>query len=545
MKLISNQKNETHLTEISRLLEKAEEVIFCIAFLKNSGLNSIVEQLKNIPTKCKLFIGTDFYLTEPSALRRLYKDGHTLYLTKKDKTTYHPKIFYFKNSNSIDILVGSTNITGGGFESNIEASFAINTTFNSEIDKEFYVFLNSLIEYSTLVSSDEIISSYEIRYSAYRRRHSNADEQFQIDLQKITEEELKEAEEKEKLKITSGHSSNNRQFVFNQKDYDEFEIFLPRYIEYKTNERTSGVVNKDTGPKDLLKWYQGIKEFIKHEALPEDITKRLIDVDFPIGNGWDATIRMIWNKRYEKLLEYKDKEQKKLNYTYVPQTKKTDNPYYKLGTWIAQQKQRRKGNLTPDWDWGYEEKKMKAINYLWDRPELGGELDDEGWWVDLMKLQEYYIDKRNYHSVPSQSTRLGKWLNDQMTLKRTGSRQKKEKKFLNKSREELLGELLKKNNVEWNWQVQLEREGILEGLKGWQELIEWEKQIGNRKPTDAEINYFKGIRNWKNTTRNRSKKWDRDKEKWKIDLLTKAGFPLPDSADLQSVPTKLNKQNKK
>ena len=215
-----------------------------------------------------------------------------------------------------------------------------------------------------------------------------------------------------------------------------------------------------------------------------------------------------------------------------PQTKKTDNPYLKLGSWVAQQKQRRKGNQTPEWDWDYEENKMKAINYMWDRPELGGELDDEGWWEDLMKLQQYYSDRRNFHSVPSQNTKLGKWLNDQMTLKRTGTRQKgREKKFLNKLREDLLSELLKKNNVEWNWQEQLEREGILVGIKGWLELIEWEKQKGNRKSTDAEINYFKGIRSWKSSIRNRSKKWDRIKEKWKIDLLTKAGFPLPEPND--------------
>ena len=53
------------------------------------------------------------------------------------------------------------------------------------------------------------------------------------------------------------------------------------------------------------------------------------------------------------------------------------------------------------------------------------------------------------------------------------------------------------------------------------------KQKGTRKPTDAEVSHFKSIRNWMATTRNRSKKWDRVKEKWKIDLLTKEGFPLP------------------
>ncbi len=534
MKIINNGETENHFKIITDHLDRAEEIIFCVAFLKSSGLNTIIEKLKG-KSKTKFFIGTDFYLTEPTALRRLFKEGFEVYLTKKEKATYHPKIYYFKSGQDITIIIGSTNITSGGLTTNIETSLQINIQANSAVDIEFQKTLLCFIEHSTLIS-DNLILDYEKRFSAYRSRHNKADIDFELDLQKIIEEELKRQEQEaiKTTKSTKGQSTKNRtELVFTQKDYDEFEVFFPRYIDYKTNVRTSGVVNKDTGPKDLIKWYQGIKAFIKAEALPDDISLRLIDVDFPFGNGWGPTIRMMWDKRYAQLLEFKEKEQKNLNYTYVPQTKKKDNPYHKLGSWVAQQKQRRKGNQTPAWDWDYEENKMLALNYMWDRPELGGELlDDEGWWADLMKLQEYYSDKRNYHTVPSQDTKLGRWLNEQMTLKRTGTRQKgKVKKFLNPTREGLLGELLKQNNVEWNWKIQLEREALIEGIKGWKELLEWEKQKGTRKPTDAEIKYFKGIRNWKATTRNRSKKWDRVKEKWKIDLLTKEGFPLPQPND--------------
>lgn len=530
MKIISNKESENHFKIISDLLDRAEEIIFCVAFLKSSGLNTIIEKLKG-KSKSKFLIGTDFYLTEPTALRRLYNEGFEVYLTQKDKATYHPKIYYFKTGQEITLIIGSTNITSGGLKTNIETSILLNTQVNSTVDIEFQKTILDFNEHSVLIS-DKVISDYEKRYSAYRNRHSKADLEFQLDLQKLLEEELKrqEQEENKSPKTTKGQSTRNKTaLVFTQKDYEDFEIFFPKYIDYKTNVRTNGVVNKNTDQKDLFKWYQGIKAFIKDETLPEDISLRLIDVDFPFGNGWGATIRMMWDKRYKELLEYKEKEQKNLNYTYVPQTKNTDNPYYKLGSWIAQQKQRRKGNQTPVWDWDYEENKMLALNYMWDRPELGGELlDDEGWWADLMKLQQYYSEKRNYHTVPSQDTKLGRWLNEQMTLKRTGTRQKgKVKKFLNPTREGLLGDLLMKNNVEWNWKIQLEREALIEGIKGWKELLEWEKQKGTRKPTDAEVSHFKSIRNWMATTRNRSKKWDREKEKWKIDLLTKEGFPLP------------------
>jgi HKD family nuclease len=42
MKLICNKIGEHHLSEIIEKLDSADEIIFCVAFLKNSGLNSII-----------------------------------------------------------------------------------------------------------------------------------------------------------------------------------------------------------------------------------------------------------------------------------------------------------------------------------------------------------------------------------------------------------------------------------------------------------------------------------------------------------------------
>ena len=530
MRIISNQESKTHLTEINELLDQADEVIFCVAFLKNSGLYSLTEKLKSKNKKGIFYIGTDFYLTEPTALRKLVNDGHLVYITKKDKSTYHPKIFYFKNDNKINIIIGSTNLTSGGLETNIETSLSVETTENSIIDLELKEFITSIEKYSTLIADNKPILEYESRYSAYKNRHKQADIDFEYDLLKILELE-RQKEEAELLKLqkqkSNSTSSKNSIVKISTDDYETFFENLKKYIDYTTNTRKATAVNKNHSDKDLVKWYSRMKELIKHEALPEDLAFQLIDANFPFENAWGGTIKMMWDKNFKILLEFKEKEQKNLDYTYVLQTKKANSPHFDLGRWIAQQKQRRKGQHGSPWT-DYEEQKMQSINYIWDRPELGGEADDDGWWGSLMELQQYYKEKRNFKTVPSQGTTLGRWLNDQMTLKNTGILKKdKERRFLNPLREDLLGELLTKNNIEWKWQEQKERELILEGLKGWKELNEWEAKLGNRKPTSAEVKYFQKIRTWKASTRNRSKKWDREKEKWKIDLLTKAGFPLP------------------
>jgi HKD family nuclease len=531
MRVISNHTSQTHLTVIDKLLDNADEVIMCVAFLKNSGLNSIVAKLKHKVNKCQFFIGTDFFLTEPAALRKLFNDGHTVHITKKERTTYHPKIFYFKKDNTIDILIGSTNLTSGGLETNIEASFALTTTTNSEIENEFIEILASLRQHSLLITNDQIISDYEKRFIAYRNRHLQADKEFEIDLQQIIDLEI---ERENKLKLKSAQSSEDttpRQSIIEIKpsDYKEFPIYLSKYIYYRTNIRNTGAVNKEYEDKDLVRWYNRMKELIKHEALPDDLALQLIDVDFPFDNAWGGTIKMMFDIRFKELLAFKEKEQKHLDFTYVKQTHNRENPYYKLGTWIAQQKQRRKEQNGSPWT-NYEEQKMISINYLWDVPNNGSEPDDEGWSEWLVQLEEYYENPKNFKSIPHQNTKLGKWLNLQITNKLTGTRGKV-KKYLHPVREALLGNVLKANGVEWEWKKQNERESIERIIDLWEELKNWDSKQGNNKPSETEQKRNSYIRQEIAQARNRSKKWTKPKDKWKLEMYIKVGFPLPTKDD--------------
>ncbi len=117
-----------------------------------------------------------------------------------------------------------------------------------------------------------------------------------------------------------------KKIKINSNDYEIFPFFLERYKIYKRDVRSSGVVYKDTKvPEEieLLGWYQRMKELIKHNALPDDLAMQLIDADFPIENGWPNTLRMWWDIKFQKLLEFKEKEQKHLDYTYVLTNKKS------------------------------------------------------------------------------------------------------------------------------------------------------------------------------------------------------------------------------
>jgi len=154
MQLISNQIRPFHGQTINRLIKKSDKIIICVAFLKLSGLNFILKELKHKVGKCTFYIGTDYFLTEPIAVRKLISQGHLVFKIHKPHSTFHPKIYYFKQGNSISILTGSANMTGGGLETNFEISLLIETHTNSAIDKD----LNPLLKPSLIAQMTSVMN---------------------------------------------------------------------------------------------------------------------------------------------------------------------------------------------------------------------------------------------------------------------------------------------------------------------------------------------------------------------------------------------------
>lgn len=522
-----------------------------VAFAAISGVNKLLPSLLTAQKNYKklvFFIGVDNKGTSKQALELLLEKNIETYIYHKDEEqiTYHPKLFLFEGGRHSRVIIGSSNLTYSGFLNNIEASIQLD--FKTGTDKQgnkllkevksYFSNLIDLTNNSVFKLDKDLIEKYDkagLLYSQIRTGKGT------------TEEQPNDGENPDEKSTTAPFYTDKfgdgqepverptyeRKIVATANDYEVFPFFLERYKVYKRDVRTSGVVYKDTKvPEEieLLGWYQRMKELIKHNALPDDLAMQLIDAEFPLENGWPATIRMWWDIKFQKLLEFKEKEQKHLDYTYVLQTKNPDSPHYELGSWIAQQKQRRKKQHGSKWG-EYEEEKMKSINYLWDVPNFGSKPKDDDWADRLVELEEYYSIKENYKTIPHQlNTKVGKWLNEQISLKLTGSRGKKVKTYLHPVREALLGDVLAKNGVEWKWQEQKEREAIIDGLKKWDEWKQWQKTVVGRQLTDEEKEHNKANQDWVSQTRFRSKKWIKT-DKWKVDLLIKAGFPLPKMDD--------------
>ena len=509
-----------------------------VAFVALTGVDKILPSIKSSRDKFKnlrFYVGVDNKGTSKEALEKLLYNEIEIYIYHRDEDyiTYHPKLFLFEGEKFSRVIIGSSNLTSSGFIANIEASIQLD--FNTKTDKqgiklireikEYYKDLIELSNTHTRKLTRELIDEYEEADLLYKQFFSNKKEESQPTDGENGNKKTKKVKLPD-VDLTDGFDPKDtpdydKNVKATQNDYDNFDYFLERYIVYKRDVRSSGVVTKTTDDKELLRWYFRMKELIRNEAMPDDLLLRLIDVDFPVGDGWEKTSMMIWEKRFKEMLAYKREFNPDSEITHVPQFKEKSHPHYSIGSWCAQQKQRRKGNQTPLWS-DYEEERMNSVNFLWEVPNLGSEPDDEGWYEKLLELESYYKDKNNFKSIPHQHTKIGKWLNEQITLKLTGSRGKV-KKFLNPLRTELLGEVLSKNGVDWEWQKQKEREAI-ENLA--------EEFIKNQDPKELEKlskDERKKYQDRVSQARYRSKKWDDTKRL----ILINAGMELPKKEESQ------------
>lgn len=250
MQIITNNKKPTHLSTINRLLDNSDEVIICVAFLKTSGLDLILDRLTD---NCTFYVGTDYYLTEPLAIKKLLRIGIPVYLTKKVKSTFHPKIYYFKKGNDISILTGSANVTGGGFETNFEVSVLIQTKKNSSVDKDFNGMIEAYSSNSTHITGEVQISQYEREFDIYRKKHRKADKEFK-----------NEIEGTHKLDL-----SQLNKFVEEYVADGRIEDFAERTEYYKTAKQlmNSLTKNKIASPNEFLDYYEKIAKSFHSSGL--------------------------------------------------------------------------------------------------------------------------------------------------------------------------------------------------------------------------------------------------------------------------------------
>ena len=515
-----------------------------VAFAAISGvrmLASYIKQAKENYKQIRFFIGVDNRGTSKEALEQLIRDNIETYIyhDKRDFVTYHPKLFIFEGEKHTRIIIGSSNLTSSGIKNNIEASMQLD--FLTATDKQGRNVLNEIKEYySDLLNLksdklklldrdllDELISQNLLFNQSANNNKTTETKANDGENAEGHEENVEVPDFDIETGFEQKHSKpQTKEKRFTENDYERFDTLFERYVVYKRDIRPSGIVSKHTEDRELFRWYQKMNALYNKDGLPTEIEEKLKSVDFPFeGVGIERRRLIKWDKDFEKLIDYKNKVDPKGKYTHVPQFSDKSNPYYKLGIWCAYQKQRRKGNenYPPAWT-QHEEDKMNSINFLWEPSNAGGRPKDDEWTDNLVVLENYYSDKNNFKTVPSQKTTVGHWLNDQMTFK---LRQERENRtdLISAIRIEMLGDLLARNGIEWEWEKQKHREGIERKINSWRKVEELVNTGKIKYLTDKEKKQLKKMRDDVAQLRSQSKKWNNDKNRWKYELLDKAGFP--------------------
>ncbi|WP_241778995.1 phospholipase D-like domain-containing protein [Pseudomonas corrugata] len=134
MKLLLNGYDSGHGDEIIGLLSNAEHLECMVAFAKSSAGKTFLEPLKQAIERgmtARVAVGLSLFVTDPAMLYELLKvekNSHgklELYLSSTEDT-FHPKVYAVREPKSYKVIVGSANLTAGGFTNNYEASVVVN-----------------------------------------------------------------------------------------------------------------------------------------------------------------------------------------------------------------------------------------------------------------------------------------------------------------------------------------------------------------------------------------------------------------------------------
>lgn len=167
-KLLSN-KNEKIISSLRYELEQCDEFIISVAFITESGVTMILEQLRELNrrgVKGKILTGDYLTFTQPKALKKLMEfENIDIKLVSDEK--FHAKGYFFRKNDLWTMIIGSSNLTQTALTTNFEWNLKITSLRDGKIAKNilenFYVVFNSIEK----LSADRL-KIYEQTYDMYK-----------------------------------------------------------------------------------------------------------------------------------------------------------------------------------------------------------------------------------------------------------------------------------------------------------------------------------------------------------------------------------------
>jgi HKD family nuclease len=180
-------------------IENSSEIRLATAFAHRSGWEMIERSVRRAKGKSKLLTGLDFCQTEPAVLKdwlKLVKERRALArLYIGSATTFHPKVMILFGQHYRFAIVGSGNLSAGGFRDNVECSVFVNDKgLVDDLQHWFDAVFTDEDATRTLTNPD--IQEYEPKFKK-ARRHSAA---------------IRKAQQQVQAKLAEQHSGELRRW---------------------------------------------------------------------------------------------------------------------------------------------------------------------------------------------------------------------------------------------------------------------------------------------------------------------------------------------
>lgn len=149
---------DSHQDVITAEIDNADEMLFVVAYVRENGVDIILDKIKNKPTK--LLCSLDMGITQLSSIKKLIENDIEVKVYKSNKGTFHPKIWLFGKNNKWRMLIGSANLTRAAFIDNVEASVLVDDESTTSNALMFFNYLWDRGNSST-ITLDEVNSLQE------------------------------------------------------------------------------------------------------------------------------------------------------------------------------------------------------------------------------------------------------------------------------------------------------------------------------------------------------------------------------------------------
>ncbi len=240
--LVWNTSGQTVADLLEEHFSNAHRILIAVAFLRESGWTIVKDWLQDsLGRGChvELFVGTDFYHTDPPALweaEALLRDrtGCALWICRRSsKSVFHPKLYVFESDNEIVAVVGSANLTSGGLCDNREVccSFSVSPGLATAEQLET-IFTSYRSDKDVHQATVLDIALYEGKWTRFAPRVKEAEREAEKEIEDLPS--IREDKLQQYLEEYLDCKKEQEDYKCRMRKYERIPALLDRLVTVKT-----------------------------------------------------------------------------------------------------------------------------------------------------------------------------------------------------------------------------------------------------------------------------------------------------------------------